>query len=105
MRTLIISRSGAAPMPPEMMPATLQAFKAWRDKWRSKMEIFEFFASGTGGWGVANTADEKELSQMMLEYPVGAFSSVEVIPTVEGDDALARMGSALEQFMAMMKAA
>ncbi len=105
MRTLIISRNAAAPMPPELMPATLQAFKAWRDKWRSKMEVFELFASGTGGWGVANTADEKELSQMMLEYPLGAFASVEVIPTVDGDEGLVRMESVLSQFMAMMKAA
>ena len=43
----------------------MHSFNAWREKWRPKMEMFEFFAAGAGGWGVINASDEKELSQMM----------------------------------------
>jgi hypothetical protein len=86
-----------------MMPALIGAFKAWREKWRSKMEMFEFFSAGAGGWGVLNAADDRELSQIMLEYPFQAFSANELIPTVNGDDALQRLGETFEQMMAAMK--
>ncbi len=103
MRTFILSRPGPTPPPPEMMPALLQAFKAWRGRWRPKMENFEFFAVGGGGWGVLNTADEKELSQAMMEYPFAPFSVIEALPTVDGDEALDRVIQTMDQMMAAMK--
>lgn len=103
MRTLIISRPSPTPPPMEMMPGLLQAFKAWREKWRPKMEAFEFFAAGAGGWGVLNTADERELSQIMTEYPLGPFSINEALPTVNGDDALDRVIATTAQMTAAMK--
>src|SRR5689334_11580792 len=96
MRTLIIARP-ASPPPLDMMNDLLQAFKAWRGRWQPKMEAFEFFGSGAGGWGVFNTEDEIELSQAMLEYPFQPFSNVEAIPTVNGDEALERSIAVFQQ--------
>jgi hypothetical protein len=104
MRTLILSRQGSTPPPPEMMPGLLQAFKAWRAKWRPKMESFEFFAAGVGGWGVLNTADEKELSQAMMEFPFLPFSNTEALPTIDGDEGLERLIETMNQMMAAMQA-
>jgi hypothetical protein len=103
MRTLILSRPTPVSPPPEMMPMLLQAFKGWRAKWRPKMEIFEFFVSGAGGWGVFNTTDEKELSQIMMEYPWQPFSANELIPTVDGDEALDRLIETMNRMMEAMK--
>jgi hypothetical protein len=102
MRTLVIAEAGPVSPPPEATLMILEAFKAWRDKWRSKMEMFEFFAGRGGGWGVLNTADEVELSQMMNEFPLAPFSVVQVHPTVNGDEALARATETVKEMMAAM---
>jgi hypothetical protein len=80
----------------------LQAFQQWRDRWRPKMETFEFFAGAQGGWGVLNTADERELSQAMMEFPMAPFSTIHVHPTVDGDDALQRLIETTNQAMMAM---
>jgi hypothetical protein len=103
MRVLVLSRPTPNPPPPEMMPALIEAFKAWREKYRSKMEMFEFFSAGAGGWGVLNTSDDVELSQIMMEFPFQPFSSNELIPTVNGDEALQRLGETFNQMMAAMQ--
>lgn len=91
MRVLVISQPGPVPASPEAMAGLLGAFKDWRDRWRSKMEMFEFFAGGGGGWGVFNLADEVELSQAMMEYPFTPFSMIQTHLTINGDEAMARM--------------
>lgn len=102
MRALVIVEPGVIGPPPEAMTALLGAFSQWRAKWRPKMETFEFFAGRPGGWTAVNCADETELSQMMMEFPFGPFSVVSVHPTVNGDDALARLTATVQQQMAAM---
>jgi hypothetical protein len=99
MRTLIISKPGPVSPPPEMVLPIMEAFREWRSRGRSKMEAFEFFAGTGGGWGVFNTADEKELSQAMIEYPWAPFSVTEALPTVDGDEAMERFIATLKQMM------
>ena len=89
MRALVIARQKVPP-PMEMLPALTQGFQAWREQYRGKMEVFSFFVSTTGGCAVLNTADEAEAYQIMLEWPLSPFSDIEVIPIVDGDDALRR---------------
>ncbi|HKY76556.1 MAG TPA: hypothetical protein VJS45_10460 [Acidimicrobiia bacterium] len=104
MRALVIVDPGPASPPPEFMPARLEAFAGWRDRWRPKMESFEFFAGRGGGWGVFN-ADEVELSQAMMEFPFAPFSTIGVHPTVDGDDALSRLTLTTKEMLARLAGA
>lgn len=101
MRTLIVSEPGTLPPSPEAVPLLVEAFAAWRERWRPKMESFEFFVAG-GGWAVLNTTDETELSQCIMEYPFGPYSAVSARPTVNGDEALVRLTQTMKQTMAAM---
>jgi hypothetical protein len=47
-------------------------------------------------------AEVSELSQAMMEFPLTPFSSIQVHPTVEGDDALARFTETMKQMLAQM---
>lgn len=98
MRALVIAEPGPASPPPEAMLGLLEAFAAWRNRWRSKMEAFEFFAGRGGGWGLFNV-EETELSQAMMEFPFSPFSTIQVHPTVDGDDALARLTQTMKEMM------
>jgi len=104
MRTLVIVEPGPVGPPPEVLPMVLDAMSAWRDRWRSKMEQFEFFAGRGGGWGVFNCADDTEFSQAMMEFPFAPFSVISVHPTVAGDDALERLKQTTKQMLAAMGA-
>ena len=73
-----------APAPPEHLPGLIQLFTDWRAQHRSKFEVFEFFAGG-GGLGILNVSDEAELHQMMMGFPFGPYSDVDIRPIVNGD--------------------
>lgn len=100
MRVCIIDRGPRFPVPPEQMPPMWEQFTQWRERWRGKMESFEFFADGEGGFGVVNVADENELQQMMIEYPFGIFDKVELRVVIDGDVSLKRWGEAIQQLAA-----
>jgi hypothetical protein len=95
MRILIISRP-MFPFPPEQGPALMQAFAAWRERYRPVTETFEFFAGGGGGFGIVNVPDESALNQMMLEYPFVIFNEQEFRPIIDGDKALAQWQAAFQ---------
>ena len=97
MRVCVIDRGSRFPIPPEQMPVLWERFTEWRERWRDKMESFEFFADGNGGFGVVNAADENEVQQMMLEYPFSVFDEVELRIVVDGDVSLGRWGEAIRQ--------
>lgn len=99
MRVFITDRGTRFPPPPEQLPALADQFAGWRDRWRDKMESFEFFSDNNGGFGVVNVADETELYQLMSEYPFGPFDDVEARPIVDGDTALPRFREAVESMV------
>jgi hypothetical protein len=88
MRVLVLDRGAKFPLSPEQLGPLLGQFADWRERYRSKMESFEWFVNG-GGFGVTNVEDEQELYQMMLEYPFVFSDDVEVLPIIDGDTALA----------------
>ena len=88
MRALIVTKLKFF-IPIQEMPALVQAFADWREKYRDNMESFEFFIGG-GGCGIVNFPDESAMHQFWLEYPFGFFSDTEVHPIVQGDAALAQ---------------
>ena len=98
MRAMVITRPQSPP-PLDLFPALFDRFADWRERYRDRMESFEFFAGGGGGFGVVNVADEATLNQIMVEYPLLPFSEVEVHPLVDGDTALNQWRQTLQQMM------
>jgi hypothetical protein len=99
MRIFVMSQP-RFPVPPEQLPALMQGFVAWREKYRSVMEAFEFFAGGGGGFGVLNIPDEATLNQIMLEYPFGFFDQLDIRPVLDGDKGLAQFQAAMQAMAA-----
>lgn len=100
MRFLVISRT-RYPVPREDFPMLVEAFAAWREKYRSVSESFEAFAGGDGGFGVVDVEDPADLHQMMIEYPFGPTSDIEVYPLIPGDQAIAMFQERAKALMAM----
>jgi hypothetical protein len=96
-RVCIIDRGARFPLTPEQMPVLWDQFTQWRERWRGKMESFEFFVDGDGGFGVVNVEDEHELQRMMIEYPFATLDNVELRIVVDGDVSLERWGQAIQQ--------
>jgi hypothetical protein len=86
-------------VPPDMFPDLLEGFAEWRERYRDRMESFEFFAGGGGGFGVFNVADEATLNQMVIEYPFTPFSELTSRPILDGDTALNQWRQVMQQMM------
>ncbi len=91
MRVALIVEPGEFPPPFDQMPMLLQGFADWRSRWKEKMAVFAFWAGRPGGLGILAVDDERELSQMMFEFPFTPYSNIDVRPIVDGDDALRRL--------------
>jgi len=88
------------PIPPEQVGMVIEGFAQWREKYRGNLEVFEFFAGGGGGFGIASFDNVESLNQMMLENPINFFSDVEVHPTIVGDVALRQWRELASMMMA-----
>ncbi len=95
MRVLVLARPKHF-VPPEQLSTLIQAFADWRERYRSQMEGFEFFAGGGGGFAVLNVSDEATLHQIVLEYPFNVFNDLEARPILDGDTALRQWQDALQ---------
>jgi hypothetical protein len=42
-------------VPPTCFPACLESFADWRERYKDRMESFEFFAGGGGGFSASST--------------------------------------------------
>ena len=94
MRVLVIARNKHL-TPMEALPAMTEGFRAWRDRYRNKMEVFSFFPDSNGGCAVVTTKDEAELHQILLEWPFTPYSEIETLPLVDGDVALRQWSEAV----------
>jgi muconolactone delta-isomerase len=99
MRFLVTTKT-KFPMPPEAAPGLMDALSAWASKYteNGKMEAVWADAGRTGGGGILNVASPEELDAIMIEFPVGPFSEVEVVPITELQASLER---SKEMFQAM----
>jgi hypothetical protein len=102
MRVLVMVRP-KFPVPPEQLPGMVPAFEAWRERYRDRMESFDFFVGG-GGCGIVNFPDELSLNQFYLEFPFSFFSDTEIIPLIPGDAALAQFKGAVQAMMGQQPA-
>lgn len=80
------------PMPPEAAPGLMAALSAWAGKYteNGKMEAVWANAGSTGGGGILNVASLEELDAIMIEFPIGPFSEVEVVPITDLQASLER---------------
>jgi len=85
--------------PPEVFPTLMDGFAAWRDAHRERMEAFEFFAGGGGGFGIFNVPDEATLNRIMVQYPLTPYSELTVRPILDGDTALGQWREILGEMM------
>ena len=95
MRALILARS-KTPVPMELAPMMAQGFRDWRQQHRERLQEFAWFTTGTGGCAIANVANETELFQMMVSWPLTPFSDIDVYTLVDGDEALDFWANMLE---------
>lgn len=98
MRVLIMSRP-KHPAPFEMLLPLMDAFAAWRERYKPIMESFDFFVSGGGGCGIVNAPDDDTLAQMMMEFPWAGFSDTDVLLLVDGDKAMVQQRAVFAQMM------
>jgi muconolactone delta-isomerase len=84
---------------PEVFPDLMEGFATWRDAHRERMEAFEFFAGGGGGFGIFNVPDEATLNRIMVEYPLTPYSEVTVRPILDGDTALGQWQEIMREMM------
>jgi muconolactone delta-isomerase len=71
----------------------------WREAHRERMEAFEFFAGGGGGFGIFNVPDEATLNRIMVEYPLTPYSELTVRPILDGDTALGQWREIMREMM------
>lgn len=95
MRFLVMSNP-KHPLPPEMVPALSDAMIAWvREHTASgKMETTWSFAGEPGGGGILNVDSPEELDAIMLGFPFGPFSDVEVRALTDLEDSVIRAKAA-----------
>jgi muconolactone delta-isomerase len=85
--------------PPEILPTLLEAFVAWRDANRERMEAFEFFAGGGGGFGIFNVPDEATLNRIMVQNPLTPYSEITIRPILDGHTALGQWREIMSEVM------
>ena len=96
MRFLVISKT-KHPMPPgtELVDAML----AWVDQHlqSGKMEQAWNFAGIPGGGGILNVGSLEELDTIMIGFPFGPFSEIEIYPLTDLHAALGQVKDKLGQ--------
>ncbi len=94
MRFMIVARSQFQ-VPMEMLPAVVEGFVEWWNRYQDKWESAGFYAGVNGGGGICNVADEVEFNRMMMEWPLMGFSEVESHPLVDMNAALSQWKDAV----------
>ncbi len=100
MKFLVITKANS-PIPPEMLVGLFDALSGWakRNVAEGKLEQVWGFAGLPGGGGIANVSSLEALDTLMTTFPLGPFSSIELLPLVELEPSLE---GARQAFRAMM---
>ena len=103
MQFLIITKQSSPP-PPEMAVPLLEAMEAWVAQHRASGKLTSIwgFAGVPGGGGVVEVDSHEELDAVMVGFPWGSFSTIEVVALSDIDQALAGAKAAFGQMMEMM---
>ena len=89
-------------MPPEAAPGLMDALSAWAKKYvdNGKLEIVWANAGKPGGGAIVNVASLEELDAIMIEFPIGPFSEIDVVPITDLQVSLER---SKQMFQAMAR--
>ena len=84
-------------LPPEMAMGLFDALSKWAKRYKEagKFEQIWSFAGLQGGGGILNVDSLDELDQIMIEFPLGPFSKVEMHGLVDLDESLDRTKKAM----------
>lgn len=73
----------------EMALPLIEAMKVWVQKYKANHKLEQAWSfSGIGGGGILNVVSNEELDEIMIEFPVVTFSSVELLPLADLDKTL-----------------
>ena len=91
MKFLVISKPKHM-VPPEFTVPLIDAFTAFIDKYSAagQLESIWSFAGTQGGGGIVKADSLEELDAIMVEYPFGPVSEVEVYPLADLKESLQR---------------
>lgn len=80
-----------------------QAMKQWVAEHRGsgKLEQIWGFAGISGGGGVLNVASHEELDRIMIRFPFGAWSHIEVYALTDIDETIAEYERFTNEMIAM----
>jgi muconolactone delta-isomerase len=100
MRFLVVTKQSTPP-PPEMAIGLLEALSAWarRHQESGKIEQTWGFVGLPAGGGIMNVESLEELDGIMAEFPMGPFSTIEILGLVELEPALQRARNAIQAMM------
>ena len=103
MQFLVITRP-ATPPPPEMLMPMIGAMEAWvaQNRASGKAKAVWAFAGTAGGGGVIEVESHEELDAIMVRFPFGPYSTVEVIALSDIDESLANAKAFFGEMMAGM---
>jgi len=103
MQFLIITKQSSPP-PPEMAVPLMEAMEAWVAQHRASGQLTSVwgFAGIAGGGGVVEARSHEELDAVMVAFPFGPFSTIEVIALSDIDQALAGAKATFQQMLEAM---
>ena len=86
--------------PPEMIPSLVDAMSAWVDQHTAsgKLESAWSVAGRVGGGGILNVDSADELDAIMVGYPFGPLSEIEVYAHADLEGSLQRAKAAAQAF-------
>jgi hypothetical protein len=95
MRFLVIAEPNGNIVPPELLPALLAEEQEWRQRYRDRLDAYDWFAAG-GGFGILDTDDEVVLCRAVAEHPFNPFTTTQVRPIVNADSASGQIREVVE---------
>jgi muconolactone delta-isomerase len=97
MKFLVLTKS-KMPFPPEMALGLLDAMDGWTQKYTAngKLEQVWSFAGISGGGGIANVNSLEELTAIMIEFPFGPFSDIEIYGLSDIEKAMGNLRAAAQ---------
>ncbi len=97
MRFLVVSKA-SQPLPPEMAMGLVEAMEGWVQKYTAsgKFEQSWGVAGAQAGGGILNVNSLEELDAIMVEFPFGPFSDIEISGLVDLETSLKNIKQAIQ---------